>query len=69
MCVCMFVGKSRWLCVHESVSVCLSVHLGTDDSLGGSLYVGRQTKECRSVVLWEVLYYAAVVLGKHGDML
>lgn len=44
------------------------VHLGADDSLGGSLYVGRQTKECRSVILWEILYYAAVVLERHTPM-
>lgn len=48
-------------------SVCAWVHLGADDSLGGSLYVGRQTKERRPVVLWEILYYAAVVLGRHTD--
>lgn len=53
----MFEGLSSWLCVW--------VHLGTDDSLGGSLNVGRQTKECRSVILWEILYYAAVVLERH----
>lgn len=51
----VFEGKSRWLCVW--------LHLGADDSLGGSLNVGRQTKECRSVILGEILYYAAVVLG------
>lgn len=48
--------------------VCVLVHLGADDSLGGSLYVGRQTKECRSVILGEILYYAAVVLGRHTGM-
>lgn len=52
---CVFERISRWLCVW--------LHLGADDSLGGSLYVGRQTKECRSVILGEILYYAAVVLG------
>lgn len=51
----VFGGKSRRLCVW--------LHLGADDSLGGSLNVGRQTKECRSVILGEILYYAAVVLG------
>lgn len=45
--------------------MCVWVHLGADDSLGGSLYVGRQTKECRSVILWEILYYATVVLERH----
>lgn len=49
------------------VSVCVWVHLGADDSLGGSLYVGRQTKKCRSVIFWEILYYTAVVLGRHTD--
>lgn len=43
------------------------LHLGADDSLGGSFYVGRQTKECRPVILWEILYYTAVVLGRHTD--
>lgn len=38
------------------------VHLGADDSLGGSLNVGRQTKKCRSVILWETIDYGAVVL-------
>lgn len=47
------------------MAVCVWVHLGADDSLGGSLYVGRQTKECRSVILWEILYYAAVLLERH----
>ena len=59
--VVLCVGISRWLCVYE----CVCVHLGADDSLGGSLDVGRQTKECRSVILWEILYYAAVVLVRH----
>ena len=49
------------------VCVCVQLHLGADDSLGRSLYVGRQTKECRSVVLWEMLYHAAVVLRRHTD--
>lgn len=44
--------------------MCVCFHLGADDSLGGSLNVGRQTKECRSVILWEILYYAAIVLGR-----
>lgn len=38
------------------------VHLGADDSLGGSFNVGRQTKECRPVILWEILYDTPVVL-------
>jgi len=47
------------------VCVCVCVYLGADDSLGGSLDVGRQTEECRSVVLWQVLYHTAVVLDTH----
>lgn len=43
--------------------MCL-VHLGADDSLWGPLNVGRQTKECRAVVLWESLNDAAVVLER-----
>lgn len=41
------------------------VHLGADDSLGGSLYVGRQTKERRPVILWKIFYYTAVVLERN----
>lgn len=63
VCVCVFVCCNKWV----AACVWVWVHLGADDSLRGSLYVGRQTKECRSVILWEILNYAAVVLGRHTD--
>lgn len=49
------------------MNVCMWSHLGAGDSLGGSFYVGRQTKECRLVIFWETVYYTAVVLERHTD--
>lgn len=65
--MCEVEKEVVWVCGNKQVAEYKQVwlHLGADDSLRGSFYVGRQTKERRPVVLWEVLYYTAVVLGRH----
>lgn len=72
ICMCevvleIVVVVSMCVCGKKQVAVRVWVHLGADDSLWGSFYVGRQTKECGSVILREILYYAAVVLGRYTD--
>lgn len=44
------------------------MHLGADNSLRGSFYVSRQTKECRLVVLWEILHDPTVVLRAYAHI-
>lgn len=54
--------------VWQRVCVCVCVckfHLGADDSLRWSLYIGRQSKKCWSVIFWKIFYDTAIILRTH----